>query len=199
MRGLRRFRAPLRFRVQVGTSPQQVSGVLTTSVVAYQPPSIEYITAPLLNTRGESAGSVFGALVFDSPFDRPQRALCVGLFKGISERAIRAVTMNFSPGAGEMIELCATHFAAKNPRSMAIANRSMDRGEKLAAQFGAEVMRLAELPDRLHEFDAVISSTASQLPVLGKGSLSGVELSRLSMDARQSQRAALRAQQWPSR
>ena len=70
-------------------------------------------------------------------------------------------------GAGEMIELVVTHFAAKNPRSMAIANRSMDRGEKLAAQFGAEVMRLSELPDRLHEFDAVISCTASTLPLIG--------------------------------
>lgn len=40
-----------------------------------------------------------------SPFDRPQRALCVGLFKGIRQRAERAVTMYFSPGAGEMIEI----------------------------------------------------------------------------------------------
>lgn len=40
-----------------------------------------------------------------SPFDRPQRALCVGLFKGIKETPIRAVTMNFSPGHGEMIEI----------------------------------------------------------------------------------------------
>ncbi|MEY3779353.1 MAG: glutamyl-tRNA reductase [Betaproteobacteria bacterium] len=74
-------------------------------------------------------------------------------------------------GAGEMIELVVTHFAAKNPRSMAIANRSMDRGEKLAAQFGAEVMRLSELPDRLHEFDAVISCTASTLPLIGLGAV----------------------------
>jgi 2-polyprenyl-6-methoxyphenol hydroxylase-like FAD-dependent oxidoreductase len=40
-----------------------------------------------------------------SPFDRPQRALCVGLFKGISEPETRAVTLYFSPGAGEMIEI----------------------------------------------------------------------------------------------
>lgn len=40
-----------------------------------------------------------------SPFERPQRARCVGLFKGIKDRAIRAVTMNFSPGGGEMIEI----------------------------------------------------------------------------------------------
>ena len=67
-------------------------------------------------------------------------------------------------GAGEMIELCATHFAAKNPKSITVANRTMERGERLASQFGGDVMRLADLPDRLHEFDAVISSTASTLP-----------------------------------
>jgi glutamyl-tRNA reductase len=74
-------------------------------------------------------------------------------------------------GAGEMIELAATHFAAKNPKAMAIANRSLDRGEKLAARFGAEVMRLADLPERLHEFDAVISCTASTLPLIGLGAV----------------------------
>jgi glutamyl-tRNA reductase len=74
-------------------------------------------------------------------------------------------------GAGEMIELCATHFAAKNPKSMAIANRTLERGEKLASRFGAEVMHLAELPDRLHEFDAVISCTASTLPIIGLGAV----------------------------
>jgi glutamyl-tRNA reductase len=74
-------------------------------------------------------------------------------------------------GAGEMIELCATHFAAKNPKSIAIANRTFERGEKLAARFGAEVMRLSDLPDRLHEFDAVISCTASTLPIIGLGAV----------------------------
>jgi glutamyl-tRNA reductase len=74
-------------------------------------------------------------------------------------------------GAGEMIELCATHFAAKNPKGMTIANRSLERGEKLASRFGGEVMRLADLPDRLHEFDAVISCTASTLPIIGLGAV----------------------------
>ncbi len=74
-------------------------------------------------------------------------------------------------GAGEMIELAATHFAAKQPLAMAIANRSVERGDKLAARFGAEVMRLADLPDRLHEFDAVISCTASTLPLIGLGAV----------------------------
>jgi len=74
-------------------------------------------------------------------------------------------------GAGEMIELCATHFAAKNPKSLAIANRTLERGEKLASRFGGEVMRLGDLPDRLHEFDAVISCTASTLPIIGLGAV----------------------------
>jgi len=74
-------------------------------------------------------------------------------------------------GAGEMIDLCATHFAAKTPKSMAIANRTLSRGEELASKFGAEVMRLADVPDRLHEFDAVVSCTASTLPIIGLGSV----------------------------
>ena len=74
-------------------------------------------------------------------------------------------------GAGEMIELCATHFAAKNPKQIAIANRTLERGEKLATRFGGEVMRLADLPERLHEFDAVISCTASSLPIIGLGAV----------------------------
>ena len=74
-------------------------------------------------------------------------------------------------GAGEMVELCATHFAARHPRQMVIANRTMERGEKLAARFDAGVMRLADLPEHLHEFDAVISCTASQLPIIGLGAV----------------------------
>jgi glutamyl-tRNA reductase len=74
-------------------------------------------------------------------------------------------------GAGEMIELASTHFAAKSPAAIAIANRTLERGEKLAGRFGGEVMRLADLPERLHEFDAVVSCTASTLPIIGLGAV----------------------------
>jgi glutamyl-tRNA reductase len=74
-------------------------------------------------------------------------------------------------GAGEMIELVATHFAARQPRGMAVANRTLERGERLAARFGAQALRLADLPSRLHEFDAVISCTASTLPIIGLGAV----------------------------
>ena len=74
-------------------------------------------------------------------------------------------------GAGEMIELCATHFAARRPAAITIANRTLERGERLAAEFGATVMRLSELPDRLHQFDIVVSCTASSLPLIGLGAV----------------------------
>ena len=74
-------------------------------------------------------------------------------------------------GAGEMIELVSTHFAARHPKQMKIANRTAERGEKLAAQFGASTMPLGELPEHLHEYDAVISCTASTLPIIGLGAV----------------------------
>ena len=72
-------------------------------------------------------------------------------------------------GAGEMMDLVVTHFAAKNPRSMTVANRSLERGEKLANRINAEAIRLHDIPARLPEFDIVISCTASPLPILGLG------------------------------
>lgn len=72
-------------------------------------------------------------------------------------------------GAGEMIELCATHFAAQQPASIVVANRTIERAETLANRFDAAVMRLSDLPERLAEFDVVVSCTASSLPILGLG------------------------------
>ncbi|MES2547448.1 MAG: glutamyl-tRNA reductase [Pseudomonadota bacterium] len=77
-------------------------------------------------------------------------------------------------GAGEMIELCADHFAAQQPKSMTVANRTIERGELLAAKINAqkvsaEAILLNDLPARFAEFDIVITSTASQLPIVGLG------------------------------
>ena len=74
-------------------------------------------------------------------------------------------------GAGEMIELVATHFAARSPKALALANRTLERGASLASRFGGEAMRLSEMPQRLHEFDIVISCTASSLPIIGLGAV----------------------------
>jgi glutamyl-tRNA reductase len=74
-------------------------------------------------------------------------------------------------GAGEMIELVATHFAARTPKSMSVANRTLERGERLASRFGAQALRLADLPGRLSEFDIVVSCTASSVPIIGLGAV----------------------------
>jgi glutamyl-tRNA reductase len=74
-------------------------------------------------------------------------------------------------GAGEMIELVATHFAAHKPRSMAVANRTLERGEKLAQRLGAQTLRLADIPQHLAQFDVLISCTASSLPIIGLGAV----------------------------
>lgn len=72
-------------------------------------------------------------------------------------------------GAGEMIDLCATHFAAQNPKSITIANRTMQRGEALARRFNGTAIALSALPEQLARFDIVISCTASTLPLIGLG------------------------------
>lgn len=72
-------------------------------------------------------------------------------------------------GAGEMIELCATHFAAQNPKSLTVANRTLERGETLAHRFNGAALRLADLPTQLAKFDIVVSCTASSLPIIGLG------------------------------
>ena len=74
-------------------------------------------------------------------------------------------------GAGEMIEHCAAHFQARQPKRMVIANRSEQRRLALAQRWEAEDMPLADLPHRLHEFDIVISCTASTLPLIGLGAV----------------------------
>lgn len=69
-------------------------------------------------------------------------------------------------GAGEMVELCGRHLHDKGVSSLIIANRSVERANELAEQFGAHAVSLTDLPDVLHKADILISSTASQEPVL---------------------------------
>ena len=72
-------------------------------------------------------------------------------------------------GAGETIELAARHFSQQGIGRIIIANRTYDKAQALAAQFNGYAISLSELPTHLAEADIVISSTASQLPILGKG------------------------------
>jgi glutamyl-tRNA reductase len=91
--------------------------------------------------------------------------LAAQLFEDLSQVQVLLV------GAGEMIDLTAAHFASRQPKRITVANRTMARGEALAERFAAEAMPLSELPQRLAEFDVVVSCTASSLPIIGLGAV----------------------------
>jgi glutamyl-tRNA reductase len=89
--------------------------------------------------------------------------LAARIFPSLKDQSVLLI------GAGEMIELAATHFAAQAPARMSVANRTLERAERLARRFNARAIELRSLAEHLHEHDIVISSTASSLPILGKG------------------------------
>jgi len=74
-------------------------------------------------------------------------------------------------GAGETIELVARHLIEAGVSRIVIANRTLGRARELAQKFGAEAVLLAEIPEQLLDADIIITSTASQLPILGKGAV----------------------------
>jgi len=87
------------------------------------------------------------------------------IFDNLSEQTALLI------GAGETIELTARHLYQHGVGRIIIANRTFDRAHMLASQFNGYAIALAELPAHLAEADIVVSSTASQLPILGKGML----------------------------
>lgn len=74
-------------------------------------------------------------------------------------------------GAGETITLVARHLHEQGVRRIVVANRTLERARNLADELGARAVLLSEIPDELVNSDIVISSTASQLPILGKGAV----------------------------
>ncbi|MCL4184216.1 MAG: glutamyl-tRNA reductase [Burkholderiaceae bacterium] len=85
------------------------------------------------------------------------------IFPAIAEQKVLFV------GAGEMIELTARHFAAQKPRGITFANRTVERAQLLAIQFGGQAVSINDLAEVLAAHDIVVSSTASPLPIIGKG------------------------------
>jgi glutamyl-tRNA reductase len=85
------------------------------------------------------------------------------IFESIGEQRILFV------GAGEMNELCATHFAARQPKQLTVANRTFERAQDLSARFGGDAIRLDQIGDALPHYDIVVSCTGSPLPMIGLG------------------------------
>ncbi|WP_163934270.1 glutamyl-tRNA reductase [Paraferrimonas sp. SM1919] len=72
-------------------------------------------------------------------------------------------------GAGETIELVARHLAEQGVTNIVVANRTIARAQNMAEEFGAKAVSLEAIPEHLSQADIVISSTASPLPIIGKG------------------------------
>lgn len=85
------------------------------------------------------------------------------IFGDISEQRVLFI------GAGEMIELCASHFVTRKPKRITVANRTTERAEALASRYDAHAITLSDLPEQLPLHDIVVTCTASPLPILGKG------------------------------
>jgi glutamyl-tRNA reductase len=85
------------------------------------------------------------------------------IYPSIAEQSLLFV------GAGEMIDLCATHFAAHHPRRMTFANRTPERAQQLADRFLGRTISLNDLPTQLALYDIVVCCTANPLPIIGKG------------------------------
>jgi glutamyl-tRNA reductase len=85
------------------------------------------------------------------------------IFPSISEQSVLFI------GAGEMIELNAVHFAARSPKRITVANRTLERAQTLARRINGHAITLTDLPEQLAHHDIIVTCTASQLPILGKG------------------------------
>ncbi|WP_094752101.1 glutamyl-tRNA reductase [Psychromonas sp. CD1] len=72
-------------------------------------------------------------------------------------------------GAGETIELVGKYLVEHNVPNITIANRTLSRAMDLVEQFNAQAITLEEIPKHLASADIIISSTASPLPIIGKG------------------------------
>ncbi|MFQ6023190.1 MAG: glutamyl-tRNA reductase [Acidiferrobacterales bacterium] len=92
-------------------------------------------------------------------------SLAKQIFDQLSEQTVLLI------GAGDMVELCARHLNEQGIRHMIVANRTLERARTIGDPLGAEAIPLADMPTRLSDADIVISSTASQLPILGKGTV----------------------------
>jgi len=80
------------------------------------------------------------------------------IFSSLNEQTVLLI------GAGETIELVARHLKQNEVRHIIVANRSIERAQALTEQLGSEAISLAEIPERLHQADIVVASTASTLP-----------------------------------
>ncbi|ORU91912.1 MAG: glutamyl-tRNA reductase [Cycloclasticus sp. symbiont of Bathymodiolus heckerae] len=81
-------------------------------------------------------------------------------------------------GAGETIELSAQHLKEQGIGQLIVANRTLEKAHAIASQGNGYAIEIKDIPEHLAHADIIVSSTASQLPILGKGSVETAILKR---------------------
>tara|TARA_Y100000389_G_C17415714_1_gene493571 strand:+ start:325 stop:1566 length:1242 start_codon:yes stop_codon:yes gene_type:complete len=74
-------------------------------------------------------------------------------------------------GAGEMTELALKYLKSNNVNDITICNRKEEKGKKLASENDCRYSHLNNLSTIIHEYDIIITSTSSSLPLIGKGNI----------------------------
>ncbi len=139
---------------------------------AYQTANVAKATSKLLGRLFQHSFSVAKQVRTDtaigcSPVSVAFAAVSLArqIFSDLSEQTAMLI------GAGETIELAARHLHQHGVGRIIVANRTLDRAHTLANQFDGYAISLTEISTHLSEADIIISSTASPLPILGKGAV----------------------------
>ncbi len=106
-------------------------------------------------------------VIGEQPISLPSAAIKLSqhIFQDIKQKRVLLI------GAGEMIELSAKYLKTLQVAQMFFSNRTGDKATQLAMEYKGSVIHLSDVPHSLHEMDMVITATASELPLIGKGSV----------------------------
>jgi glutamyl-tRNA reductase len=88
--------------------------------------------------------------------------------RDLSEKVVMII------GAGKMGEACVRHLAKRGARTVLVSNRSFDRAQNLATEFGGRAVHFDECRQALASADIVVSSTGSPHIILHRDDVAAI-------------------------
>lgn len=149
---------------------------------AYQAAQGAKLTGPLLNRLFQTAMKTSKEIRTHTAIGRGATSVgsvAVELAEKIFDRDLSNKTIMIL-GAGKMGEACVRHLAKRGARTVLVANRSFERAEVLASEFGGRALPFDERLNALVEADILVSSTGCPTTVLHKNEVEAVLSARLN-------------------
>jgi glutamyl-tRNA reductase len=143
---------------------------------AYQAAQEAKLTGPVLNRLFQTALKTSKEIRTHTAIGRGATSVgsvAVELVEKIFDRDLSEKTVMIL-GAGKMGEACVRHLAKSGARTVLVANRSFDRAEALAGEFGGRALPFDERLKALVDADIVVSSTGCPTTVLHKADIEAV-------------------------